>query len=182
MILLIVIAAIVLVIILVAWSIYNRMVAAKNVVDEAVSGIDVQLKKRSELIPNLVEAVKGYNAHEAEVLETITAYRSDTQLKEKATYDESITNRLKRFRIAVEAYPDLQANVQFIKLMDELSSVENELAMARRYYNGTTRDFNITIQKFPAVMFAKSFGYKEQEFYTITEEEAARPDINLKEE
>lgn len=163
-----IISAISLVVLIVIWSIYNKLVQAKNVVQEGFSGIDVQLKKRFELIPSLVEAVKGYNAHEAELLKKITEQRSGTtDLKEVASKDYSTTKALKSFRIQVEAYPELKSNVQFLKLMDNLSSVENDLAMARRYYNGTAREMNNRIEIFPNVLFAKKFGFKSVEFYQI---------------
>ena len=178
----ILISAIVLVILLgiIAWSVYNKIVTASNLVDEAFSGIDVQLKKRYELIPNLIEAVKGYNAHEAAVLEEIVANRSGiNKLSDVADQDASITNALKTFRVQVEAYPDLKANTQFRKLMDELSLVENELAMARRYYTGTTRDYNIKIQIFPNSIVASLTNSKEKAFYKLPEGEEVTPTIDL---
>lgn len=168
----------------IVWSIYNRLVQADNQVDEGLSLIDVQLKKRFELIPNLVEMVKGYNAHEAEILEDIVSKRS--QIPEgadsKANLDGSVTQKLRDFRIQVENYPDLKANTQFVKLMDTLSEVENELAMARRYYNGTVRDLHNKMEVFPNVMFAKRFGLKKRSFYEISAVEAQRPDIDLNSE
>lgn len=178
---LIIIGAIVVLLIIVLWVIYNGLVSAKNVVNEAFSGIDIQLKKRYELIPNLIEAVKGYNAHEAETLKKIVESRSAVgrNLSETMDNDNSITGALKSFRISVEAYPDLRANTQFLKLMDNLSTVENELAMARRYYNGATRDFNTKIQVFPAVMIAGPFGFKAISFYKIAEGEESAPVVDL---
>ncbi|MDX2362617.1 MAG: LemA family protein [Crocinitomicaceae bacterium] len=177
------IAAFVVLILILLWVIYNGLVKAKNIVDEAFSGIDVQLMKRHELIPNLIEAVKGYNAHEAEVLTTIVGMRNSraATVNETAASDGSITSALKSFRIQVEAYPDLQANTQFIKLMDNLTTVEDELAMARRYYNGTIREYNTKIEVFPAVMFAKMFGFTEAEFYEIensSDREAPKVELN----
>lgn len=173
------------VLIIVAWSIYNRLVGANNIVNEAFSGIDVQLKKRFELIPNLIEAVKGYNAHEAAVLEEIVKNRSGigNSIDEVSQHDKSITSALKNFRIQVEAYPELKANAQFLKLMDNLSVVENELAMARRYFNGATRDYNTQAQVFPAVMIAKMAGFKTLKFYELdSDAERQAPTINLKED
>lgn len=163
------------------WVIYNRLVQAENQVDEALALIDVQLKKRFELIPNLVETVKAYNAHEASVLEKIVAQRSQIPqaANAKANFDGSITSVLKSFRIQVEAYPDLLANQQFSKLMDSLSIVEDELAMARRYYNGTVRDLNNKREVFPNVIFASMFGIKQKNFYEIDASEAERPEIDL---
>ena len=176
-----IILGIVLIVGITLWVIYNGLVSAKNVVDEAYSGIDVQLKKRFELIPNLIEAVKGYNAHEAETLKKIVEHRSATgkDLNETIQQDASITGALKSFGVHVEDYPDLQANTQFLKLMDNLSQVENELAMARRYYNGATRDHNIKIQVFPTVLVAKSFGFMELPFYEIEAAEKVAPTVDL---
>lgn len=178
---LIVIGSVVLLVLLTAWFIYNGLVQAKNIVDEAFSGIDIQLKKRFELIPNLIEAVKGYNAHEASVLQQIVESRaaSGGNVTEMHENDRSITGALRNFRIQLEAYPDLKANSQFLKLMDSLSAVENELAMARRYYNGTIRDLNTKIQVFPSVLFAKLFGFKSAVFYRIDDLEKVAPDVVL---
>lgn len=177
----IVIGAIALLVLIVIWTIYNRLVQADNQVDEALSMIDVQLKKRFELIPNLVEMVKGYNEYEAKVLEKIVSQRS--QIPEatdsKATFDSSITGQLRNFRIQVENYPDLKSNTQFVKLMDSLSEVEGELAMARRYYNGTVRDLHNKMEVFPNVLFASVFGLKKKAFYEISSQETERPDIDL---
>lgn len=162
------------------WLIYNKLVAARNVVEEAFSGIDVQLKKRFELIPNLVEAVKGYNAHEAHVLEQIVSNRSGgNSIGEIADRDASITNQLKQFRVQVEAYPELKANTQFLKLMENLSEVENELAMARRYYNGATRDFNTAIEVFPNSIVAGLSKTEKIAFYRLPEGEDLTPQIDL---
>ena len=182
---LIIVGGIILVLLIVLWSIYNGLVRAKNIVNEAYSGIDVQLKKRFELIPNLIEAVKGYNQHEADTLMTIVESRTgkgtEVSVASTAQQDQSITGALKNFRILVEDYPDLKSNTQFLKLMDNLSQVENELAMARRYYNGATRDFNTKIEVFPAVMIAKSMGFIASEFYEIKDDnERDAPNVNLK--
>jgi LemA protein len=172
--------ALILILAIVLWVIYNQIIAARNIVEEAYSGIDIQLKKRYELIPNLIEAVKGYNAHEAAVLQKIVEDRSgESSMTGIAKKDASITNALKTFRIQVEAYPDLQANTQFLKLMDSLSQVENELAMARRYYNGATRDHNTKIQIFPNSIVAGLTGVKPMEFYTIPENQTEAPVIDL---
>lgn len=180
MIALIIVGALLVIVLITIWMIYNGLVESKNVIDEGFSGIDVQLKKRFELIPNLIEAVKGYNEHEAQTLLKIVEHRSNSgKIKDVASDDQSITTALRGFRIHVEDYPDLQANTQFLKLMDNLSQVENELAMARRYYNGAVRVYNTRIQVFPAVLFAKSFGHSEAEFYEIDENEKIVPVVDL---
>ncbi len=169
--------------VVIIWSTYNKFVRAENQVDEALSVIDVQLKKRFDLIPNLVEMVKGYNEHEAKVLLEIVAKRGNLPeaTASKAVMDGSITAQLKSFRMQVENYPELKANAQFLKLMDGLSTVEDELAMARRYYNGTVRDFHNKLEVFPNVLFAGMFGMKKKAFYEITADEAVRPEIELTE-
>jgi len=178
----IVLVSSILVFLILIWSIYNRLVSAKNIVHEAFSGIDVQLKKRYELIPNLIEAVKGYNAYEAQVLQDIVTARSASggNVGEMSDNDASITGALRQFRLQVEAYPDLKANVQFLDLMKNLSAVENELAMARRYYNGAVRDLNTKIQLFPAVLFAGVLGFKAETFYKVDDDQREAHVINLK--
>ncbi len=176
-----VISLLVVVVLILVWNVYNRLVSAQNIVDEAFSGIDIQLKKRFELIPNLIEAVKGYNSYEAETLQKIVEQRSayGSDIDAMAENDRSITGALRSFRIQVEAYPDLKANVQFLKLMDALSNVENELAMARRYFNGSTRDLNTKMEVFPAVLIAKMFGFKKGEFYKVSDDEREVQTIDL---
>lgn len=178
---LIILAIVVFVLLVAVWIIYNGFVTAQNVVEEAFSGIDVQLKKRFELIPNLIEAVKGYNAHEAETLQKIVESRSgQSSISEVAQGDANITSHLKQFRILVEDYPELKANNQFVHLMENLSEVEGELALARRYYNGTVREYNIKVESFPNSIIAGIFNYKEMPFYKIGEGEEVVPEIDLK--
>lgn len=159
---------------------YNGFISAQNIVEEAFSGIDVNLKKRFELIPNLIEAVKGYNKHEAETLQRIVEERvKDTSLSDVASTDSNITSHLKQIRILVEDYPELKANDQFKELMGNLSKVEEELALARRYYNGTVREYNIKVESFPSSLVARTFGFKEMSFYKINDGEEAVPTIDL---
>lgn len=176
-----IITAVVLFILIITWVVYNRLVAAHNIVQEAYSGIDVQLKKRFELIPSLVKAVKGYNTHEAETLNNIVKNRnpSGSEVDEMVENDAKVTQQLQHFKVQVEDYPDLKSNTQFLKLMDNLSTVENELAMSRRYYNGASRDFNTKIGVFPAVLFVKMFGFKSVPFYQIDENEKDPQPVNL---
>lgn len=162
--------------------IYNNLVAAKNIVNEAFSGIDVQLKKRFELIPNLIEAVKGYNSHEAETLQKIVEARSASGNSPSmaASSDQSITSALKHFRIQIENYPELKANTQFLKLMDNLTHVEEELAMSRRYYNGATRDLNTKVESFPGNIVANITRFEKAEFYELEDnQQRVAPTINL---
>ena len=178
-----VIVGVMLLILIVVWFIYNSLVQAKNVVKEAYSGIDVQLKKRFNLIPSLIEATKGYNKHEVDTLVNIVEQRSargtTDSVEHTSEADQSVTTKLKKFRITIEDYPDLKANTQFLKLMDSLSTVENELAMSRRYYNGATRDYNTKTEVFPAVLLAKKMGFVTADFYKVEEEERIAPKVNL---
>lgn len=151
------------------WIVYNQLVAASESVNEALAGIDVQLKKRFELIPALVEVVKGFTNYEADLLKRVTAMRSsnneDMVEKEKEDAGQNLLSR--SIKMTFEDYPQLKANEHFLELMDELSIVEKELAMSRRYLNGTIRDYNTKIGVFPNVVFAGVFGFKERPFYEI---------------
>lgn len=179
MIIFLILLAVAVLFVVLVWSIYNKLIQAQNVVDEAFSGIDVQLKRRFTLIPSLVAATKAYNAHEAQMLEKIVAMRSGNNLQETAQKDQTMTSALNHFKITVEDYPELKANTQFLKLMDNLSAVENDLSLARRYYNGTVRDYTTKTEVFPAVLVAKKFGFKGIDFYEINETEKNVPTIDL---
>ena len=162
-------------------SIYNSLVRAKNIVKEAFSGIDVQLQKRFELIPNLVDTVKAYNQHEADTLSAVVQNRNKTgdNIQETAETDKLVTQKLERFKVQIEDYPDLKSNTQFLKLMDNLSTVEEELSMSRRYYNGTARDFNIKMEVFPNNIMAPIFNFKKVDFYSFEGSSKEAPEVNL---
>ena len=149
--------------------VYNKLVRLRALVKEAFSGITVQLRRRADLVPNLVETVKGYAGHEAAVLEEVTARRADAtkagSVEETAQADAQMTGLLGRVMVIAEAYPDLKANQNFLDLQDELSNIEGELQGARRYYNATVRDLNSTIQSFPPVLIARPAGFTEEPFY-----------------
>lgn len=155
---------------------YNGLITLRNRADEAWSDIDVQLKRRYDLIPNLVEAVKGYAAHEKEVFEKVTAARSAAINAEKsgnpaeiAKTENMLTETLKTLFAVAENYPDLKASQNFLQLQDELSDTENKIQAARRFYNGNARDFNIKAQKFPANLVANMLGFKTKNFFEIEE-------------
>lgn len=154
---------------IIIWVVFNQLVAARESIEEALSGIDIQLKKRFELIPGLVEIVKGYSKHEADVFNKVTSLRSseDNDMIQKEKEDAGLNLVSRSIKITFENYPQLQANKNFIELMKELSKVEDELAMSRRYLNGTIRDYNTKIGVFPNVIFAGLFGFKERPFYEI---------------
>lgn len=156
-------------ILLYAVAVYNRLVRLRALVKEAFSGITVQLRRRADLIPNLVETVQGYATHERETLEQVTAQRkvaaAANTVEQTAADDAMMTGLLGRLMAVAEAYPDLKANQNFLDLQDELSSIEGELQGARRYYNATVRDLNLTIQSFPPVLIARPLGFTEEPFY-----------------
>lgn len=161
-------AVIVLVLVL-GVSIYNRLVRLRALVKEAFSGITVQLRRRADLIPNLVETVQGYATHEREVFEEVTQARAATVnaggVEATAQADAQMTGLLGRLFAVAEAYPELKANTNFLQLQDQLASIEGELQSARRYYNATVRDLNSTIQSFPPVLIARPMGFIEEPFY-----------------
>ena len=167
------IVIIVIIAILLIWfiGIYNVLIRLRNQVKNGWSQIDVQLKRRHDLIPNLIETVKGYMTHERETLENITAYRSKAMsasgIGEKAQAEGMLGGALGQLQIAVEAYPDLKANQNFLSLQEELSSTENKISFARQSYNDQVLFFNNKIQMFPSNIVAGMFSFKEEEFFEI---------------
>lgn len=164
----IILAAIVLLLVL-GVAVYNRLVRLRALVKEAFSGITVQLRRRADLIPNIVEAVQGYATHEREVFEEVSRARAATVnaggVEATAQADAQMTGILGRLFAVAEAYPELKANTNFLQLQDQLASIEGELQGARRYYNATVRDLNTTIQSFPPVLIARPMGFTEEAFY-----------------
>lgn len=152
---------------------YNGLVTLKNRVDEAWSDIDVQLKRRYDLIPNVIETVKGYAAHERELFEKVTQARTAAMgaqtVKEHEQAENMLAGTLKSLFAVSENYPDLKANENFMKLQDELSDTENKIQASRRFYNGNVRDFNTKVQTFPTNMFASMFKFTAREFFEIEE-------------
>src|SRR3954453_4653433 len=150
-------------------AIYNRLVRLRALVRAGFSGITVQLRRRADLIPNLVEAVKGYATHEREVFEEVSANRSKAlsggSVQGTARADAQMTGLLGRLFAVAEAYPELKANTNFLQLQDQLANIEGELQSARRYYNATVRDLNSSIQSFPAVLIARPLGFSQEPFY-----------------
>ncbi len=150
-------------------AIYNRLVRLRALVKEGFSGITVQLRRRADLIPNLVETVQGYAAHEREVFEEVSKARAASvnagSVQATAQADAQLTGMLGRLFAVAEAYPELKANQNFLQLQDQLADIEGELQGARRYYNATVRDLNSTIQSFPPVVIARSMGFTEEPFY-----------------
>ncbi|PDT12806.1 MULTISPECIES: LemA family protein [unclassified Rhizobium] len=171
-----VILAIVAVIALYIVFIYNGLVRSRQMAQEAWSGIDVQLKRRADLIPNLIETVKGYAAHEKSTLEEVVALRNKAQavpsgdVAGRAQVEGLLGQALGRVIALAEAYPDLKANQNFAELQDSLETMEGELQMSRRYYNGAARDLNVKVESFPSNLVAGQFGFAKREYFEITNE------------
>lgn len=163
---------------------YNLFVRDKNLIKEAWSGIDVQLKRRHNLIPNLVESVKGYSGHEKDLLENITQKRSEAtkieSIKDKAPAESDLSGMLKNLFVAVENYPDLKANTNFLDLQKQLVEIEDQLQYSRRYYNGAVRNYNIRVESFPSNFIAGLFDFKQENFFEISlATEKQTPEVKL---
>lgn len=152
-------------------SIFNRLIRYRFLVREAFSGIDVQLKRRHDLIPRIVDTVKGYTQYESKLLENITSIRSQlvsvSAVKDKSKIENELSQTLKSIFALAENYPDLKANQSFLDLQKTISEIEDQIQMARRYYNGTVRDYNIIVASFPGNLVASSFNFKAEEFFEI---------------
>lgn len=157
------------------WVTYNGLVTARLRITEALSQIDVQLKRRTDLIPNLIETVKGYTKHEKEVFENVTKARASlmhaSSTEEKATANNELTSTLKSLFAISENYPTLRANENFKQLQEELSDTENKIAYSRQFYNGSVLDYNTKLQVFPSSVVAGMFGFTKSEFFEADEDE-----------
>ena len=177
MIALIVVGVIVLILIFWVIGIYNNLVALRNNRENAFANIEVQLKQRYDLIPNLVNTVKGYAEHEKGLLERITQARTAamgaTSLNDKIEAENALSSALAGLKVSVEAYPDLKANQNFMQLQSELADIENKLAAVRRFFNSATKELNTGVQSFPAVLFANMFGFHQEPMFEVPEEERA---------
>ncbi len=163
--------------------IYNSLIRKRNQAEEAWSDIEVQLKRRYDLIPNVVETVKGYAAHEKGVLENVTKARAQAMgaktSDEHAKAENMLTNTLKTLFAVAESYPDLKANANFLDLQRELADTENKIQAARRFYNGNVRDYNITIESFPSNFIASAFGFAKKEFFDLDDKPAEREPVKV---
>ena len=183
----IIIIAAVVIIALILISMYNNLVKLRNNRENAFANIDVQLKQRYDLVPQLVATVKGYAAHERELLEKVTAARSAcmnaTSINDRVQADNALGAALSGLRVAVEAYPDLKANQNFLQLQNELSDIENKLASVRRFFNSATKELNTAVQSFPSNIIAGMFGFKKEPMFEIPESDRAAhekaPEINF---
>ncbi|ACP24261.1 LemA family protein [Sinorhizobium fredii NGR234] len=156
--------------------VYNGLVKARQMAEEAWSGIDVQLKRRADLIPNLIETVKGYAAHEKSTLEEVVALRNRAQavpegdIAARAAAEGALSQALGRLFALAEAYPDLKANENFVELQRSLETIEGEIQMSRRYYNGAARDLNVKVESFPSNLIAGTFRFAKASYFEITNE------------
>lgn len=168
----IIVAAVILVVWLV--SIYNNLVKLRNNRENAFANIDVQLKQRYDLVPQLVATVKGYAAHEKETLQRVTDARAAAMgaatINDKIQADNMLTSALAGLKVSLEAYPDLKANQNFLQLQGEISDIENKLAAVRRFFNSATKELNNAIETFPSNIFAKMFGFTRQPMFEIPQE------------
>ncbi|MBM3419843.1 MAG: LemA family protein [Bacteroidetes bacterium] len=176
----IIILALLLVLVVFAISVYNRLVRLRNNREQSFADIDVQLKQRHDLIPQLVDAVKGYMKHEKDLLTEITAARAGAMnagtIDEKIAAENRLSGALGGLRIAVEAYPDLKANQNFLNLQEEISDIENKLAAARRFFNSATKELNNAVEVFPANIVAGMFGFKREQMFDLGTEQRANLD------
>ena len=171
---------IVIAVIIVLWviSIYNSLVRLRNNRENAFADIDVQLNPRYDLVPQLVETVKGYAKHESTVLQNVTNARaaamSATTIDDKIKADNALTSALAGLKVSLEAYPDLKANQNFLQLQDEIADIENKIAAARRYFNSATRELNNAVQAFPNNLFAGMFHFQTEPMFEVPKEERAQ--------
>ena len=183
LILLIIIVIIIIAIIGTIIHMYNNLIGLRNKVKNSYSQIDVQLKRRNDLIPNLVETVKGYASHEKGVLEEVTKARTGVMnastIEETSTADNQLTGALKTLFAVAENYPDLKANSNFQQLQQELSETEDKISYARQFYNDIVLKYNNACQQFPSNILAKLFGFSEEEFFQAPEGEKAVPEVKF---
>lgn len=164
-------------------AIYNKLIRLRNTVKSSWSDIDVQLKKRYDLVPNLVETVKGYAAHEKHVFEKVTEARSKaihaSSPADKAKAENMLTDTLKSLFAVAEAYPELKANTNFLQLQSQLKELEDNIEYARRYYNAVVRDYNIMIESIPSNIVASTFRFEKEEFFELEAPEVERKPVKV---
>lgn len=165
-------------------AIYNGLVKNKNLAEEGWSGIETQLKRRADLIPNLVETVKGYAGHEKSTLEEVTRLRTDSthagSVEARAAIERQISSAIGKIMAVAEAYPDLKASANFQSLQSSLAEVEDQIQLSRRYYNGAVRNLNVMIEQFPSNLVANQFAFKKADFFEIEDErDRALPQVKF---
>lgn len=180
---LIAILAIVLILVFSVFGSYNSLVSAKEEVDGQWANIETQLQRRADLIPNLVSTVKGYAAHETEVMTQISDARAKlsgaTTVEDKAAANDELSTALSRLLVVVENYPTLKADSQYTALMDELAGTENRIQVARKDYNDTVQSYNKKIKQFPSVIFANMFGFEQAEYFQASEGAQTAPTVDF---
>lgn len=180
-----VIIAIIAAVVAYAIALYNRLVRSRQMAAEGWSGIDVQLRRRADLIPNLVQTVQGYASHERGALQEVTELRSrigkiaPNDIVGRAQAEGLLSGALGRLLAVVENYPELKASENFVQLQSALASIEDEIQMARRYYNGATRDLNVMVESFPSNLVASAFGFTQREFFETDEASRAAPTVSF---
>ncbi|HMD12746.1 MAG TPA: LemA family protein [Marmoricola sp.] len=181
-----IVIVIVVVLVAVLVGIYNGLIQKRLRIDEAFAQIEVQLKRRHDLIPNLVNAVKGYMGFEQKVLTDVTNARAAAVAAggqgpvAQAQAENALTGTLRSLFAVVENYPDLKANQNVMQLQEELTTTENQIGFSRQHYNGTVREFNTSIQTFPNVLIAAMLGFRERDYFQIAESDTAVPEVNLR--
>ncbi len=177
-----VVAVVILVIAMLAGS-YNSLVSKEEKVDKELANVDVQLERRADLIPNLVNTVKGYTSHETEVIDKITTARENllnaSSVEEKSEANDELTTALNALMVVVENYPDLKASENFIQLSDELAGTENRIATARRDYNDAVTSYNTSVKKFPTNILAGIFGFEQKDYFEVSEGKTEVPNVEF---
>ena len=184
---LIIVLVVVVLLVIIVISSYNRLVKLRNNRENAFADIDVQLKQRHDLIPQLVSTVKGYAAHEKDTLERVINARNGAMsaktIDEKIVAENALSSALAGMRITLEAYPDLKANTNFLQLQGEISDVENKLAAVRRYFNSATKELNNSVETFPSNIIAGMFGFRKEMMFDLGDQQRANldqaPQINF---
>ena len=171
---LLIIPAVILTVFLLGVTQYNRLVRGRQMTQEGLSGIDVQLKRRADLIPNLLETVKGYMGHERQVLERVTELRTKSlqagSVAEKGQVEGMLTEALRTLFAVAENYPDLKASQNFMELQQSLADIEEQIQLSRRYYNGAARNLNILVESFPSNIVARLFGFSQVEYFELEDQ------------
>lgn len=179
----IVIGVIVLLCVVLVGSSYNSLVTAQEDVESELANIDVQLERRADLIPNLVNSVKGYMSHEEKIIDEITKARENlvnsNSIQDKANANEQLTDAINNLFVIVENYPDLKANTNFINLQDELAGTENRISTARKDYNDSVKTYNKMIKSFPKNIIANIFGFEQQEYFEASDKASEVPEVSF---
>lgn len=180
---LIVVIAIIVIIAVMLIGSYNGMVTKREAVDTELANLDVMLQRRADLIPNLVNTVKGYTSHETEIIEKITTARENLvnakNIEDKASADTELTSALNALMVVVENYPDLKSSTNFVQLSDELAGTENRIATARRDYNTAVKSYNLAIKRFPNSILAGMFGFEDVHYFEASESSQEVPNVSF---